>query len=254
MATAIKSITIIGSGNIAFQLGKAFAGHVRINSIYSRNFETGRQLAEELHAYQAHTLSEIIPSDLILVCVNDDEINTIVSELDSDHCVAYTSGSVGLLELTARQNLGVLYPLQTFSRDREVNLFEVPFFIEATNTVFAQSLFDLAWLVSRKVVYANSRDRKNLHVAAVMVNNFVNHIDYLAQEFLKANSMEWEYLKPLIKETAMKLQTSTPFVSQTGPAVRGDEKTIASHMDLLDDDTREIYKILSDSITKHHKA
>jgi predicted short-subunit dehydrogenase-like oxidoreductase (DUF2520 family) len=251
--SAIKSISIIGSGNVAHHLGKAFAGHIQLNSVYSRNPISAKKLAEDLNVLYVDEISDIIPSDLILICVNDDEIDNVLSQLPISQSVAYTSGSVDLLELSKRPNLGVLYPLQTFSINREVNLFEVPFFIEATNEVFAQELFDLAWLLSRKVVFANSHDRKNLHVAAVMVNNFVNHINFLAEDYLKINSLDFDYLKPLIKETAMKIQTTSPFAAQTGPAVRNDQKTIETHLNLLSEDTKEIYKLLSKSITKHHK-
>lgn len=252
--SSIKSISIVGSGNVAHHLGNAFAGQIQINSIFSRNLNSAKALAEDLHAYHAETIEELIPSDLMLICVNDDEIESVLSQIPESQSVAYTSGSVALTDLSSRSNLGVLYPLQTFSINRPVNLFEVPFFIEARNEVFAQDLFDLAWILSRKVVFANSIDRKNLHVAAVMVNNFVNHINFLAQDYLKSHSLEFDYLKPLIKETAMKVQTVSPFTSQTGPAVRNDQKTIATHLALLDGDTKEIYDAITKSIIKHHKS
>lgn len=252
MQKSIQSISIIGSGNVAFHLGKAFAGHVRVNSVYSRNKSTGIELSEELHAYHAEEISDLIASDLFLICVNDDEIESVLHQISEQQEVAYTSGAVGLKELPSRQNIGVIYPLQTFSKSRDVDLFQVPFFIEANNEFFAQSLFDLAWFVSRKVVFANSTDRKNLHLAGVMVNNFVNHLDFLAERFLKNNSMEFTYLKPLILETAMKLQTVSPMEAQTGPALRGDQNTIERHLSMLDTETKVIYQMLTDSIQKHH--
>ncbi len=254
MSKTIGSISIIGSGNVAHHLGKAFAGHIKINSIYSRNKETANELAEDIHAFHANEIKDLIPSDLILICVNDDEIYSVLEQIPENQSVAYSSGSVGLTELPHRFDLGVIYPLQTFSKARNVDLFEVPFFIEATNEVFAQQLFDMAWLLSRKVIFATSTDRKNLHLAGVMVNNFVNHLDFLAEQFLKQNSMEWDYLKPLIKETAMKLQSKRPFEAQTGPAVRGDQKTIERHLSMLQGETKEVYQILTESIQKHHKA
>jgi predicted short-subunit dehydrogenase-like oxidoreductase (DUF2520 family) len=253
MGKDIGSISIIGSGNVAYHLGKAFAGHVKINSIYSRNKNTAIELAEDLHAFHAAEIKDLIPSDLVLICVNDDQVELVLNQIPADQAVAYSSGSVGLAELSSRENLGVVYPLQTFSKSRQIDLFEVPFFIEATNEVFAQKLFDLAWLLSRKVIFANSEDRKNLHLAGVMVNNFVNHIVFLAEEFLKKNSMEWKYLKPLIKETAMKLQSIDPYDAQTGPAVRGDQKTIDRHLEMLDSDNRALYELITKSIQKHHK-
>ena len=253
MASEVKTISIIGSGNVAHHLGKAFANHITIVSVHSRNIETGSELAEELDAYFAEEIDSLLPADLFLVCVSDDEVNTVISQLPEDAEVAYTSGSVSLKDIDKKENLGVIYPLQTFSKEREIDLFEVPFFIEATSEVFGQKLFDLSWLLSRKVVFANSEERRNLHLVAVMVNNFVNHIDFLAEKFLKSKSLEMDFIKPLIKETALKLQSLSPQAAQTGPAIRHDSKTIASHIDMLDGDTKEIYKLLTESIQKHHQ-
>ncbi len=252
MSTGIKSISIIGSGNVAHHLGKAFAGHVNITSVHSRNFQTGSQLAEDLNAFFAETVTDILPSDLVLICVNDDDIRDVLKSLPLEMSCAYCSGAVEISSLPVRKNLGVIYPLQTFSLHRDVDLFEVPFFIEANNEFFAQELFDLAWLLSRKVVFANSTDRKHLHLAAVMVNNFVNHIHFLAEKYLKSKSLEFAYLKPLIKETALKLQSTNPFDAQTGPALRNDKVTIEGHLDLLDEETKEMYGMLTNSIIKHH--
>lgn len=252
MAKAIDSISIIGSGNVAFHLGRAFRGQITINTVYSRNAKSGQELANELSAKFTSKIADIPLSDLALICVNDDEIGNVIDQLSIEQSVAYTSGSVGLNQLPQRDDLGVFYPLQTFSKNRETNIFEVPFFIEATNEVFAQDLFDLAWMLSRKVSFANSTDRKNLHVAAVMVNNFVNHLNLLAKDFTESKNLNWDHLKPLIKETAAKLQDINPSDSQTGPAIRGDESTISSHLDLLGGNTKEIYKLLSESIQKQH--
>ncbi len=253
MSSEIKSISIIGSGNVAYHLGKAFSGLVKINAIYSRNKNSAQELADELFVFHAEELKDLIPSDIVLICISDDEILKVVDQIDPDQSVIYTSGSVGLNEITQRKNLGVLYPLQTFSKARHVDLFEVPFFIEATNEPFAQAIFDLAWKLSRKVIFANSIDRKNLHLAGVFVNNFTNHIDFLAQQFLKSKSLEWEFFKPLILETAKKLQSELPFDAQTGPAKRDDQTTIIKHLEMLDDETRKIYSLLSNSIQKQHK-
>lgn len=252
MSEHIKSISIIGSGNVAYQLGKAFSGRIKINAVYSRNKISAQELADELFVFHAESIEEIIASDVLLVCVNDDEISTILSKIPINQAVIYTSGSIELKDLPLRDNLGVLYPLQTFSKHRPIELFEVPFFIEGSNEPFAQAIFDLAWLLSRKVVFANSVDRKNLHLAAVMVNNFSNHISFLAQSYLKENSLEWDFMKPLILETAKKLQSENPFDAQTGPAIRGDKKTMEKHLNLLNEESKSIYSILSASISRHH--
>jgi len=146
MASEIKTISIIGSGNVAHHLGKAFANHVTIVSVHSRNVETGSKLAEELDGYFAEEIESILPADLYLVCVSDDEVNTVISQLPEDASIAYSSGSVSMRDIDKKKNLGVIYPLQTFSKEREIDLFQVPFFIEATSEVFGQQLFDLILL------------------------------------------------------------------------------------------------------------
>jgi predicted short-subunit dehydrogenase-like oxidoreductase (DUF2520 family) len=253
MSDGIKSISIIGSGNVAHHLGKAFLGLVKINAVYSRNKVSAQELADDLFVFHAENIEDLIPSDIFLLCVSDDEIQSVISKIPDNQSIVYTSGSVGLNELPSRKNIGVLYPLQTFSKNRSVELFDVPFFIEADNEPYAQSIFDLAWHLSRKVIFANSEDRKNLHLAAVMVNNFSNHIAFLSQEYLKGKSLEWDFLKPLILETAKKLQVENPYDAQTGPAMRGDQKTIEKHLSMLNDETKSIYSLLSKSIAQHHK-
>jgi predicted short-subunit dehydrogenase-like oxidoreductase (DUF2520 family) len=253
MTDKIKSISIIGSGNVAFHLGKAFSGLVKINAVYSRNKSSAQELADELFVFHAENIRDLIPSDIFLVCTSDDSISAVIDSIPIDQAIVYTSGSVGISELPTRNNLGVLYPLQTFSKRRLVDLFEVPFFIEGTTESFAQAIFDLAWQLSRKVIFANSNDRKNLHLAAVMVNNFSNHIAFLSQRYLNGKSLEWDFLKPLILETAKKLQSESPFDAQTGPAMRGDQKTIEKQLSMLDEETKNIYTTLSASITRQHK-
>lgn len=249
----IKTISIIGSGNVAHHLSKALVGECKILSIYSRNHETGFALAEEHFTFFAETLEDLIPADLFLICVNDDSISDIVARLPKDQRIAYTSGAVGLADLPAHSDLGVIYPLQSFSKDQEVNIYRVPFFIEARNNIFAQELFDVAWKLSRTVVFASSEDRKNLHVAAVMVNNFVNHIYALAEDFLRDKKMEFKYLKPLIEETTRKILENTAEENQTGPARRKDVNTIEKHLALTKGEVQDIYRVLSESILKRYQ-
>lgn len=249
----IKTISIIGSGNVATHLSRALVGTCKILSIHSRNHETGFALAEEHFTFFAETLDDLIPADLFLICVNDDAIPDLILQLPKEQNVAYTSGAVGLSDLPSRSNLGVIYPLQSFSKDQEVDIYKVPFFIEARNNDFAQDLFDLAWKLSRTVVFASSEDRKNLHVAAVMVNNFVNHLYALADDFLKDKKMEFKYLLPLIEETTQKIIRHTAEENQTGPARRGDIKTIDKHLSLTEGEVKSVYQLLSESILNRYK-
>ncbi|MFT7344841.1 MAG: putative short-subunit dehydrogenase-like oxidoreductase (DUF2520 family) [Lentimonas sp.] len=250
MAKEIKSISIIGSGNIAHHFAIALSQKVKINGVFGRNEVETHKLAEKVKANGTTDLSRLKPADLILICVNDDEINGVINQLDSEQVVAYTAGAVELKSIDRKNNVGIFYPLQTFSKEREIDLWEVPFLIEATDNFLAHDLFDLAWKLSRKVEFANSTQRKHLHLAAVFVNNFSNHLASLAQNHLDKNELSFDLLKPLILETAKKLQSQKPQDAQTGPAIRNDKKTIASHLSLLDEETKMFYQILTDSIQK----
>lgn len=251
MPQNIQKIGVIGSGNVAWHLAHGLKdADLTIPWIYSRNQVTGKELANALHSDFVDQLN-CSDVDLCLVCTNDDAVQTILDQVDSSCYLAFTAGARSLHSMHfGGNNLGVFYPLQTFSKDRAINLFEVPFFIEAKNTDFAQSLFDLAWRLSRKVHFADSEERKKLHVAAVLVNNFTNHLAYLAEDFLKKNELSFEHLKPLMNETMRKMDQMSLYDAQTGPARRKDELTIASHLNMLDGDTKLLYELFTKSIQK----
>lgn len=248
MSKVIQHIGIIGSGNVAWHLAHHLTTvGISIDWIYSRNQATGIQLSTSVNAEFEHE----IPSkevDLILICVNDDAIQSILTKLPDGSKVAYTSGTKPLNDLQFNGGLGVFYPLQTFSKERKIDLKEVPFFIESTTSTFAQSLFDLAWKISNNVQFASSEDRKQLHLAAVMVNNFSNHLVHLAKTYLDEKGLNWEHLKPLIAETASKLATISPYDAQTGPARRGDQLTIEKQLLMLEGDTKILYELITKSI------
>lgn len=246
----IKTISIVGTGNVAFHLGNGLLEQgITIASVYGRNSDHSKELASSWNCKIADNL-EAIESDLILVCVSDDAVASIISQLPKTAKVAYTSGAVDLSSIPARSYIGVFYPLQTFSRSKRVNLFEVPFLIEADNTDFAQELFDLAWKMSRNVHFATSSERKKYHLAAVWVNNFTNHIVFQAKDYLDKEQLDWEILLPLLTETVDKLKTLNPFDAQTGPARRNDNLTIQSHLEMQDGLQKELYSLLSKSITE----
>lgn len=249
----ITSIAIMGTGNVAFHLGKAFFDKgIAIKEVYGRNKELAHQLADSVKSVVASNINDL-RGDLILICTSDDAIESIVSQLPKDSKIAYTSGAVSLEKFKDFKDIGVFYPLQTFSKEREVNLFEVPFLIEATNSFLAQELFDLAWLLSRKVTFASSEQRKKYHLVAVFVNNFTNHLFYQSKKYLDQEALNWEYLQPLMKETVEKTLLSTPEDAQTGPAKRNDLETIKMQSEMLSGMPKEIYELLSKSIINTYK-
>lgn len=249
----IQTISIIGTGNVAFHLGSAFLERgIQIKSFFGRNTEKASELANLLQAELCPSL-ENIEGDLILICVSDDAIESVLAQLPTASKIAYTSGSVELQQFSQRKNVGVLYPLQSFSKDRKIELFEVPFLIEANTIEFAHELFDLAWQISRKVSFASSSERKVYHLAAVWMNNFTNHLIYQSKEILDKESLNWEFLLPLLKETVNKLDSMNPYDAQTGPARRNDQSIIQQHEKMLSGSQKEIYTLLTKSIIDIYK-
>lgn len=251
-------ITIIGSGNVATHLAAAFknAGH-RIVQVYSRNMQNAALLAYHVGAEAIDTPESINPeTDLFILAIKDDAIAGFVPYLSSFHkLIAHTSGAVdmqALLDITP--NSGVFYPLQTFSKTKEVNFREVPMCIEGADETVSKTLEGLARDISNNVYRVNSLQRKVLHLAAVFACNFTNHLYAISQQLLAGSGMDFDMLRPLIAETADKIKEHTPDTVQTGPAVRNDEQTMNSHLQMLQKQPllQEIYTLLSQDIIKNH--
>ena len=247
---SIQTISIIGSGNVAFHLCNALKeSDCKVVEILSRNYETSQSIAKEFNLAIIQN-PRALSGDLVLICTKDDSILDLTKLISEDQKVAYTSGSLDLETLGRKENTGVFYPLQSFSRERKIDYFNIPFLIEATDEIFAQELFDIAWKISHNVSFANSETRRKYHYSAVWINNFTNHFVYQAEKFLQENNLKAEYLKPLLKETVEKLNSMSAYNAQTGPARRHDMKTIEAHLKLTNEDTRELYEIITKSIIK----
>jgi len=249
VGNAIQKIAIVGHGNVGHHLTQhLFNAGIEITHIVGREKQKAQELADLVNAIATDDFEDLDNDQLVLFCVPDDAIAKLIDKIDTRCPIAYTSGSIELSSLPQRKELGVFYPLQTFTKGHEIDLFEVPFFIEATNDYFATRLFDLAWKISKSVAYASSKQRKELHHTAVWVNNFTNHIMYLAQDYAANHNIKFDHLKPLLKETMNKLNFQSPRDAQTGPARRGDEKIIEQHIDKLEGLPKEIYALISKSI------
>lgn len=250
----ITSISIIGTGNVAFHLGNAFFEKgIQIDFVYSRTKSKAIELASNWKSTATDALTDL-NSDLILICISDDAIPEIIAQLPNNISVAYTSGAIGIHEINRPTNIGVFYPLQSFSKNKAVEIFEVPLLIEADSIELAQKLFDLAWTISRKVSFVNSAERKKYHLAAVWVNNFTNHMVYQAKSYLVKENLDFNILLPLLAETADKLKTLDPYAAQTGPAKRNDQHTIHLHEDMLNGISKELYSLISKSITDTYNS
>ena len=248
MKKKIESIVFIGAGNVANHLAFELSKHISIKGILSKSHLSSKVLADQLQTNFISKIEDIPTCDLVLICTNDSVIDSIEKELPLHLNVAYTSGSVELNRETKRENFGVFYPLQTFSKGRKINLSTIPFLIEATNPAFQESLFDLAEIISNSVSFVSSSERKHLHVSAVFINNFTNHLAEIAQTHTLQQNLKWEYLLPLIQETASKIIEIGPQNAQTGPAKRNDQLIINEHLSMLEGYPKEIYKLLSESI------
>lgn len=254
MQQAIKTVALVGAGNVASHLGEHLrnAG-IEIRSCWSRDVENARLLAKQLGSDVLDDLHQLPPVDLVLLCVSDDAIASVLQNIPCEFNVAYTSGSVELSSLPSREKLGVFYPLQTFTKGKRMDLSMVPILIESTNETWGNELHALARKVSSQVHFTSSDQRKLIHVGAVMVNNFTNHLAFLAQQFFESKQLDFDLLKPLLTETIQKLHTMSPFDAQTGPARRGDFSILDQHKKMLGDKTSVIYEVMSNSILETYK-
>lgn len=245
-------VILLGSGRVATQLGQALqkAGE-QIVQVYSPTEAHASALANKLNSAAISDLSLLDQhADLYIISVKDDAIASLAEQLNlAGQLVVHTSGSTAM-DVLNLANIGVFYPLQTFSFEKEVDFKEVPIAIESNNPESLILLRNLAQRLSSKVIELDSKQRMTLHVAAVFACNFSNHLFALAQQLLASQQLDFELIRPLIAETAAKVQEHLPSAVQTGPAIRKDDKTIQKHLDLLKDQPQlqEIYRLLSQSI------
>lgn len=252
-------ITLIGSGNVATHLGAAFknTGH-QIVQVWSRNLQHAAILAYHVKAEPIDKLTDIhADTDLIIISVKDDAVEDVASFINLKNVlVVHTSGAVSMQTLGKYfDNCGVFYPLQTFSKNRELDFSSIPLCIESTGKNSTQLLLELGKTISKSVNYIDSNQRKTLHLAAVFACNFPNNLYAIAAGLLKEQQMDFDLLKPLVLETALKVQEFLPGEVQTGPAIRRDEKTMQAHLGLLQQhpELQEIYTSLSQAIIKMDK-
>lgn len=249
-------IVCIGSGNLATNLTLAWkkAG-IPVEQVFSRTEANAKALAEQLGCAWTTSTEEIInDADLYLFSLKDSALETVASRLPGNSGLwVHTAGSMPLAVFKPfATRRGVLYPLQTFSKGRRIDLGNVPFFLEANSEEDGAILEQLARAVSRDVRFLPSEKRRHLHLAAVFACNFVNHIYALADDILREEGIPFEVLLPLIDETAAKVHRLTPREAQTGPAIRYDENVINKHLAMLDKmpELKALYETLSRSIHK----
>jgi predicted short-subunit dehydrogenase-like oxidoreductase (DUF2520 family) len=253
----IKTVTIVGAGNVGWHMAKALdqAGII-IDHVVSRTKRHAEELAAMVSAVPLTSVSAIERSpDMFLLCVADDTLEQVVQEyFGFEAMVVHTSGSSGPEIFQNRKgDFGVFYPLQTFTRLNKMAYDTIPFFIEGTSADVLDKLKKLAELISGIVYEADSERRRMLHVAAVFACNFSNHLAAIANELLGAAELNFELLLPLIEETNRKLRNLDPVSSQTGPAVRNDSKIIEKHLRSLErmPKEQEIYRLVTENIIRY---
>jgi predicted short-subunit dehydrogenase-like oxidoreductase (DUF2520 family) len=255
----ILKITIIGAGRVGSALAKRLykRGH-HIQQIFSRQLEKAKALATEVEAHGIDQFAALkAGAEVYILAVHDDGIAAVAEQLselsEGGAIVAHTSGATPMAALESCENHGVFYPLQTFSAEIPPDFEELPFCIAANNSRNEQILFELAESICPNVYCINEEQRQSLHVTAVMVNNFSNHLFALADQICQAQGVDFEILKPLIRQTVRKLEQAAPAEVQTGPAARGDLGTIDRHLAWLREkapEVVELYELLTKSITQ----
>lgn len=265
------NIVFIGAGRLATQLAQALhdRGHT-IKAVYSRTMTSAKALAEKVGAVATDDIDTLpvvgdlqfvvgdlqSATDAIIMAVKDDALPLLAAQLAERgaSCPVYhTAGSVSIDVLSALPHHGVLYPMQTFSKERHVDFADIPFFIEASDDASLSVARSIAMSVSSHVTVLDSERRRQLHLAAVFACNFANHCYTLAADILERNALDFNVLLPLIGETAAKVADLHPREAQTGPAVRYDKTVIDRQSEMLADEplTRQIYELMSESIHQH---
>lgn len=241
----------MGEGNVGSHLAKAFS---------QKGFDVTTMSSRR-------PILELTGADIVIIAVHDDAIpdiarkvaEAILREKNRNIIVAHTSGSVpiSVLEETLPENsrFGVFYPMQTFSKHVDMRYDDIPFLIEGSDNYTLTSLKNLASEISVNVIEADSDIRKDYHIGAVFACNFANHLWTLSDKYLSSKGLPFGLLKPLLRQTIAKLDSTSPFEAQTGPAVRHDERVMQAHLSHLSDipEMNDLYRLLSQSIENLHK-
>lgn len=242
---------IIGSGNVAYHLAKAFTQKgIKVNQIFGRNVTELSKISEALNIPYSNT--DLENADLYIIAVSDSAVEDVSGLIKNENAlVAHTSGSLPKEILRGHYKKASFYPLQTFSKTKNLDYSKIPFFIEAEDQIDEKLLFEIAAVVSDNVEVSTYEKRKYIHLTAVFACNFVNHLFARAKEISDSQDLDFNYFIPLINETVEKIQHIDPKSAQTGPAIRGDERVLKLHQELIKNEEQlNIYNTLNESIKK----
>jgi predicted short-subunit dehydrogenase-like oxidoreductase (DUF2520 family) len=249
-----NKIVLLGAGNVATQLGMALRENdFPVMQVFSRTLTAAETLGKKLQTDYTDDIKAIFPdADIYIFALKDSALSEAAQNMPPlSGCWVHTAGSIPMdIFSDYSDRRGVLYPLQTFSKNRNVSFQNIPLFIEANNPGDEDLLDAIAHILSVRVIRLSSEKRKYLHLAAVFACNFANHLYALAAEILEKQGLDWDLLSPLIHETASKVDALHPLDAQTGPAVRNDKNVMDKQLEMVKarPDLQVLYQLLSKSI------
>lgn len=249
------SVIVLGAGNVGTHLCKAINDAKNLKLVQWYNRSKSNNSTKNTDIEKCYNLDNLASADVYIIAVSDSAIEQLSNDFPfKNQLVVHTSGSVSMRFLNVKNRRGVFYPLQTFSKTAAVDFKNVPICIESTDKNDRNTLKQIAEALNSPTYIINSEQRQALHLTAVFVNNFTNQLYRIAHELSDEKSLDFEILKPLIIETAKKVQYLSPYMAQTGPAKRRDKKTIKTHLKDLESypDYKELYEQLTKSIQKTH--
>jgi len=246
------SSAIIGSGNLAHHLVQAMLNaNIDLKGIWARDTDKAKEMGQFYGVPVFNALNQIPQeTDLVLLAISDGAIEQLANGIQTHGIIAHCSGILPVASLGSKQHCGVFWPVQTFSKNQKIDFKKVPVVVQAADEEDQRILEVFADLIAAQAIICQEPQRQMLHLAAVFVNNFSNHLFTLTKDLLKSKELPFEVLKPLIQETAHKIIEMDPALAQTGPAKRGDTISLNIHRSLLKDETQllNLYNILTESI------
>ncbi|HJN53973.1 MAG TPA: DUF2520 domain-containing protein [Flavobacteriaceae bacterium] len=240
-------IILLGAGNVGHHLSRAFNKSNEIDLVQWYARKKNSIISSSLDIEIIDDLAKIKLADIYIISISDSYVDNLSKELNlSNKLIVHTSGSLDFTVLDNKNRRGVFYPLQTFSKNKELEISKVPICIEAENSNDLILLEQVSKYINCKSYKINYEERKTLHLAAIFSNNFVNHMFTIAKEILENKNLDFNILKPLINETVDKIHKLDPENVQTGPAIRNDSEIIITHIKALKkQEHKKIYELMT---------
>ena len=243
-------VTVLGSGNVGFHLINLFHSSTKIhlNEWYSRSLNSDDRVKV------VNEIEKLSESDIYIICVSDNSIAEVSDNIMfKNKLVVHTSGSTPYTSINKKNRRGVFYPLQSFSKSQKLNYSEIPLCLEAENDEDLETLKNVSVLLKCKFYEINFEERKTIHLAAIISNNFTNFLFGLSKEIIDSKNLDFNILKPLINETVNKIHKLDPSKAQTGPARRNDLSIMKMHENMLEDkNIKLLYKTISEMIKQKY--